>query len=83
MSVKKNLKIFFIDGNAMEFTFQPTIDPSMIGAALNDIMTQSNLILEAEGRLFVFPTANIKYLTVNPSPERLSATIVRGAKLVV
>lgn len=81
MNTDQTLKIYFVDGNTLTFKF-PAVTDVLVGEAVTSLMNQANVVIEAEGRLFVLPTSNIKYLDVHPAPERLGTKIVRGAKLV-
>ncbi|MBK1880645.1 hypothetical protein [Pelagicoccus mobilis] len=80
--MKRHLKIQFTDGNVMQFEFSPSIEEHRMGSYLDQMMSLSNLIIEAEGRVMLFPTQNIKFIEVYPAPQKLGTNIIRAAKIV-
>ena len=80
---QRHMRIHFTDGTVLEFTFPPQSDDEL-GAAqrLANYVAAGHLMIEAEGRLLMFPLTSVKYLEGYPVPRTLPATVVRGAKLI-
>jgi len=83
MSEQRHLKIHFNDGTMLRFDF-PAIEQDGLAAAhrIDEILSKSHLILEAEGALLMFPLTSVKYVESFPAPRNLPGTVIRGARLV-
>ena len=80
--MNRRMKIFFVDGNSLEFTFPPVADSSNIGDYITGLLSLANIVMEADGHLYFIPTQNIKYIDVNPAPDILGNKIIKGASLI-
>lgn len=70
-----------MDDKELEFRFSPDRDNPMIGGELEKMKSQSTLIIEADGHLYMIPTANIRYIETTPTPPKLPANIIRAASV--
>ena len=82
MAIKRFLTIHFIDGSRLSVTFpQQSDDFSQIASRVQKALDANQLAIEIDGELFVIPMNNVKYLQVNPSPEKLPDTVIRSGAL--
>lgn len=79
---RRFLTVHFMDGTKLSVSFPEQVqDLATMASRVQKALEASELAFEAEGELIVIPTANIKYLQLHPSPERLPDTVVQGARL--
>ena len=84
MATKRFLTIHFTDGSKLSMTFPPqTGDFSQIASRVQKALDTNKLAIEVDGELFVIPMNNVKYLQVNPAPEKLPDTVIRSGALKV
>jgi hypothetical protein len=84
MATKRFLTIHFTDGSKLPMTFpQQADDFSQIASRVQKALDTNKLAIEVDGELFVIPMNNIKYLQVNPAPEKLPDTVIRSGALRV
>jgi hypothetical protein len=81
--MERALTLFFIDGTKLSFDFDVQASNVMARKLkLEDFMTSQHLVIEAGGSVFLFPIANIKYMTFT-SPlldsRELAASLPRQA----
>jgi hypothetical protein len=82
MAPKRFLTIHFIDGSKLSMTFpQQTGDFNQIASRVQKALDANQLAIEIEDELFVIPMNNVKYLQVNPAPEKLPDTVIRSGAL--
>ena len=82
MANKRFLNIHFIDGSKLSVTFpQQSDDFSQISSRVQKALEANQLAIEIDGELCVIPMNNIKYLQVNPAPEKLPDTVIRNGAL--
>lgn len=74
--------ISFNDGEQMKLKWERPEEANVRAAAMMDqVLNQESIAIEVEGRLLVIPVNSIRTIEVNPAPEKLPPTAVRGAKL--
>lgn len=84
MTKKRFLTVHFTDGSKLSMSFpQQTDDFSQIADRVQKALDANQLAIELEGEMFVIPMNNIKYLQVNPAPEQLPDSVIRGGALKV
>jgi len=84
MTKKRFLTVHFTDGSKLSMSFpQQTDDFSQIANRVQKALDANQLAIELDGELFVIPMNNIKYLQVNPAPEKLPDSVIRGGALKV
>jgi hypothetical protein len=84
MTKKRFLTVHFTDGSKLSMSFpQQTDDFSQIANRVQKALDANQLAIELDGELFVIPMNNIKYLQVNPTPEKLPDSVIRGGALKV
>jgi hypothetical protein len=83
MSEPLTLVVHFIDGSRLSCEFpRQTDDPMRVLRNVRRAMESDKITLELEGQLLLVPTANVKYLSVSPTPDPLPEGVIRGAVLV-
>ena len=82
MAIKRFLTIHFNDGSKLSMTFPPQADDfNQIASRVQKALDANKLAIEIDGELFVIPMNNVKYLQVNPAPEKLPDTVIRSGAL--
>jgi len=82
MYEKKWLTIHFTDGTEMKFDFpHQNHDPSEVAAIVEKSVQSNQLILEAEGVMYMFPYTSIKYIRVSPCPDNLPDTALKNVNI--
>jgi hypothetical protein len=80
--------LHFIDGSKLSFEF-PQQTPSAAARQIRfgDMLSSQHLVIEAEGQVYVFPVANIKYMVVSmpdfdvDEGSPASRQVIRGARI--
>ena len=84
MADKRFLTIHFTDGSKLSLTFPKQTDELyQMAGRVQKALDANQLSIEVGGELFVIPMSNIKYMQVNPAPEKLPDTVIRGGVLKV
>ena len=79
------LTIYFTDSTKLSFDFPKQVDnPNYVAKRLEKMIENQQLMIEADGVLFMFPWQNIKHIQAAPAPDAddLPDTVITGAKLV-
>ena len=79
---RRSMVVHFHDGSTKTLEF-PTPVPdgdASLAARLKEALDARQMILEAEGALFVIPVESIKYLQVFPAPAKLPAHAIKGVR---
>ena len=79
--MKRTCTIAFNDGEKMKFEFDQQSDPMVVAGLVDDALERNTLSFEIGGQLVVFPMANIRSITVNPAPDKLPRSVIRGASI--
>jgi len=83
MTNKRYLTIHFTDGSKLSVAFPKQSDDfHQMANRVQKALDANKLAVEIDGELFVIPMNNVKYLQVNPAPEKLPETVVRGGSLI-
>ncbi len=83
MANERYLTIHFTDGSKLSVTFPKQTDMLYkIVSRVEKVLDADKLAIEIGGELFVIPMNNIKYMQVNPSPEKLPETVIRDGSLI-
>ena len=83
MAEDRLLTLHFLDGSEMSLTFPDQKgNPLLLAKRIQEALDSNHLAIEAEGELLVFPKTGIKYLHLNPIPDELPDTVIRGAKIL-
>ena len=79
MAIKRFLTVNFIDGSKLSVNFpQQSDDFNQIARRVQNALDANQLAIEVEGELLVVPMSNVKYVQVNPAPEKLPDTVIQG-----
>ena len=82
MADKRFLTIHFTDGSKLSVTFPKQADENyQIASRVQKALDANQLAIEIGDELFVIPMNNIKYLQVNPRPDILPDSVIRGGAL--
>lgn len=89
MEKDRILTLHFIDGTKLSFDFpQQTDNVAARQLKVDDLLSSKLLLVEAEGQLMIFPTANIKYMMLSGPmmPTRAGAATfprhaIKGARV--
>ena len=82
MADKRFLTIHFTDGSKLSVTFPKQTDENyQIASRVQKALDANQLAIEIGDEFFVIPMNNIKYLQVNPRPEILPDSVIRGGAL--
>ena len=89
MDKDRILTLHFIDGTKLSFDFpEQTANVAARQMKIDDLMTAKLLLIEADGQLMMFPTANIKYMVLSTPmmPTRAGAPTfprhaIKGARI--
>ena len=82
MSDKRFLTIHFTDGSKLSVTFPKQTDENyQIASRVQKALDANQLAIEIGDEFFVIPMNNIKYLQVNPRPDILPDSVIRGGAL--
>lgn len=77
---KRYCTIEYMDGRTLEFIFESLRDEEdpTRNAALEGLEGMRNLVVELDAQLMIIPMANVRSISLSPSPAKLLAHIVRG-----
>jgi len=81
MSEKRTLVIHFNDATEISFVFPKQTDDFSVAQKVREVLGGQQLVVEADGSLFVVPHTSIKYVQVYPSPAKLPENVIKGATL--
>ena len=82
MAIKRFLTVHFTDGSKLSVTFpQQSDDFNQIASRVQKALDANQLAIEIDGELFVVPMNNVKYLQVNPAPEKLPESVIHSGAL--
>jgi hypothetical protein len=82
MSDKRTLIIHFTDGSKLSVAFpKQTDDIHQLASRIQKALDANQLAIEMDDEFFVIPMNNIKYLQINPVPEKLPDSVIRGGSL--
>ena len=73
--------IVFLDGECMIIEYEKQADASIMARLVDDALDRNTLAFEIDGQLVVFPMANLRSITINPSPVELPRLVIKGASL--
>lgn len=73
----------YMDGHKIEFIFESLRDeedPSR-SFVLENLPSANNLLVELDDQLLIIPMANVRSVSISPSPAKLPGDIVRGRRI--
>ncbi len=83
MTRDRILTLHFTDGTSMSFDFpEQTTHAVAKRLKIEDFLNSSNVIVEADGSVMIFPMANIKYIQIMP-PGGIPEEILRGVQRII
>lgn len=83
MTRDRILTLHFTDGTSMSFDFpEQTTHAVAKRLKIEDFLNSSNVIVEADGSVMIFPVANIKYIQIMP-PGGIPEEILRGVQRII
>ena len=81
MHENRALMVHFNDATTLSFIFPRQADDHSVTEKLKQILSGEQLVIEADGSLFVIPHSCIKYMQAYPAPSALSENVISGATL--
>lgn len=81
MIENRALVIHFNDATNISFLFPKQTDDFSVAQKVREVLGGQQLIVEADGSLYVIPHTSIKYIQVYPSPAKLPENVIKGATL--
>ena len=81
MIENRALVIHFNDATNISFLFPKQTDDFSVAQKVREVLGGQQLIVEADGSLYVIPHTSIKYIQVYPSPGKLPENVIKGATL--
>ena len=82
MTDEKRLSIFFIDGSDMVLQVPPQGgNPLLLAKRIQESLDANQFVAEVDGKLVMVPKSNVKYMELEPLPDELPETVIRGARL--
>lgn len=81
MSENRALVIHFDDGTKLSFIFPRQTDDDSVVQKVKEVLSGRQLVVEADGSLFVVPQTSIKYVQMYPPPGELPDNVIQGATL--
>jgi hypothetical protein len=76
--------ISFVDGTQLKLMWPRPEEPdARLAGMLEKILANESIAVVVEGRLMIIPVNNIKTMEVSPAPEKLPATVIRDARMVL
>ncbi len=83
MTRDRMLTLHFMDGTSISFDFpEQTKNEAAKRIKLEDFMKSSNVIIEADGSLMMFPVTNIKYIQFTP-PGGIPDEVLKGLQRTI
>ena len=77
------MTVYFIDGSDMSISFpEPGGNPLMLARRIQAALDADQVALEVDDELMMIPKSSIKYMTLNPLPDELPESVIRGASVV-
>ena len=75
------ITVHLVHGEPLKFSLDPS-EAKMLGISedLERALQRNSMAIEADNQLKIIPYSNIKYVEIDPAPENLPVTIIRGAK---
>ena len=80
---QRGLICYFNDGSSLTLEFPKQSDNQAAAQLkLEDVLERRNLLFEVDGRLYVIPFENIRYIRVYPAPPSIPGyTYIKGASI--
>jgi hypothetical protein len=81
MHENRALIVHFNDATTLSFIFPRQMDDHSVTEKIKQVLSGEQLIIEADGSLFVIPQCSIKYMQSYPAPSTLPDNVITGATL--
>jgi len=81
MQENRALIVHFDDGTTLSFIFPRQVDDLSVTEKIRQVLSGEQLIIEADGSLYVIPGTSVKYLQAYPAPSALPENAIAGATL--
>ena len=88
MDRERSMTLHFIDGSKIEFDFpEQTTNIAGTNLRIEDFLSGSSVLIEAEGSFLVFPMGNVKYVEFSLGSAfdldviKLPRSVIRNAKI--
>jgi len=81
MQENRALIVHFNDATTLSFIFPRQADDRSVTEKIRQVLSGEQLIIEADGSLYVIPQTNVKYMQTYPAPSALPENVITGATL--
>lgn len=68
MHENRALLVHFNDATTLSFIFPKQVDDHSVTEKIKQVLSGEQLVIEADGSLFVIPQSSIKYMQTYPAP---------------
>ncbi len=83
MEPERFLTVYFLDGSDLSIAFPKQAgNPLLLAKRVQSALDADQIVLEVDDELMMIPKNSVKYLTLNPLPEELPETVIRGGAIV-
>jgi hypothetical protein len=81
MHENRALIVHFNDATTLSFIFPKQADNDSVTEKIRQVLSGEQLVIEADGSLFVIPQSSVKYMQAYPAPSTLPENVISGATL--
>jgi hypothetical protein len=81
MHENRALIVHFNDATTLSFIFPSQTDDHSVGERIKQVLNSEQLLIEADGSLYVIPKSSIKYMQAYPAPATVPEGAISGATL--
>ena len=79
---KGMMRIRYVNGSEQTFEFARQQDDARTASRIHQALSENQLMLELEDRVFIIPFASIQSIEISPPPDKLPANALRNVKLI-
>jgi hypothetical protein len=81
MHENRALIVHFNDATTLSFIFPKQADAHSVTEKIKQVLSGEQLVIEADGSLFVIPQSSVKFMQAYPAPSALPDNVISGATL--
>ena len=81
MQENRALIVHFNDATTLSFIFPSQADDDSVTEKFKQVLSAEQVVIEADGSLFIIPQSSIKYMQAYPAPSTPTDKIISGATL--
>ncbi|MGD2074221.1 MAG: hypothetical protein PVI91_00150 [Gammaproteobacteria bacterium] len=81
MQENRALIVHFNDATTLSFIFPGKADGESVADKIKQVLSAEQVVIEADGSLFIIPQSSIKYMQAYPAPSSPAENVISGATL--